>query len=363
VSTADGHSEIDTDIINDPTVEKNELGTRQNASAHQCAEQAEKEADRLRVELSEVKQQLENAEMATAKVVDELLSSKRELNAARDVEFQLSMQIEALVKELEGSATAVENAAERAEADLATLRWELEAMRSILAGKISELNEMKPQLDLARMQLRILQETYASSCSPVETAEMHAHHADEELALVKAEFGPINNLDINQSSELVPADTGQLLARLNKEHLLAEQISKLEAELESAQNAQAVMQDAWWMMKEPNYNILDAENRNRALRRELVASGSKLALAPSSNQALKNGDTWVWEVFYGSGVNIRAAKSLKTAIIGSKDAGMVVCGRQEWGWVALTEEPGFIKISDSGRILLRKVQLYFMVSG
>jgi len=219
----------------------------------------------------------------------------------------------------------------------------------MLAEKISELNEMKPQLDLTRMQLRILQETYASGSSQVKPAEMHVHQAEEELAFVKAEFESMNNLDINQSSELVPTDTGQLFARLNQEQSLAEQISKLEAELESAQNAQAVLQDAWWMMKEPNYNVFDAESRNKVV-------------ALSGNQALRNGDTWVWEVFYGSGVNIRAAKSLKAAMIGSKDAGMVVVGRQERGWVALTEEPGFIKISDSGQILLRKVQLYVMVS-
>lgn len=314
--------QVDTEGINDPTVDENELAMRHNVleSARQRAEQAEKEADRLRMELSVVKDQLDNSEMASAELVDELA-------AARDIEQQLSMQIDALRKELKVSAAAAKNAAERAEADLATLHCQLEAMRSELSGKISELNEMKPQLDVARMQLCILQETYVSRPSLVKPAEMHAHHADEELALVKAKFGAMNNRDINKPTELALADTQRLLAELNKENSQPDQISKLEAEVESAQNAQAVLRDEWWIMKEPSYNILD----------------SKIVVACS------------WEVSYGCVVTIRVAKSLKAAIIGRKAAGMVVCGRQERGWVALTSEPGFMKIADSGRILLRKV--------
>jgi len=170
----------------------------------------------------------------------------------------------------------------------------------------------------------------------------------------------MNKIDDNQPTELVPvpAGPGQVFAELNKRE---DQISKLEAELESAQKAQVVLQDAWWMMKEPSHNTFYAESQNMAMGAEVLARGTQLAIAPSRNQDLRNDNTWVWEVFYGSGVNIRASKSLKAPIIGSKDAGMVVCGCQENGWVALTEEPGFIKISESGRILMRKVQLYVMV--
>jgi len=271
------------------------------------------------------------------------LSSKRELNAARDVKQQLLMQIDALVNELE-------------------------VVKSELAGKISELNETKPQNDLARMQLRIFQETSAPSSSQVKTAKMHAEHAGEELA-VQAECGAMNKVVVNQPAELVPADPGQLLTELNKEHSQADHISKLEAELESAQNAQAVMQDAWWLMQEPSYNMLNAESQNMAL--EVLARVSELAIAPSSDQGLSNGDIWVWEVFSSSGVNIRVAKSMKAAIIGSKDAGMFVCGRQEHGWVALTEEPGVWKnfnteicsAAESGRAMLSgQWQLVFLAA-
>jgi len=144
--------EIDAEDINDPSMGKNEIATR--------AEQAKKETDRLRMELSEAKEQLDNGEMATAKLVHELVSSKRELNAARD--------------ELEGSATAAENAAKRVEADVATLHSELEVVRSELAGKITELNEMKPQLHLARMQLRSFQETYQQQ------QQTHFYHAPRQ---------------------------------------------------------------------------------------------------------------------------------------------------------------------------------------
>jgi len=182
-------------------------------------DQAEKEADRLRMELSDVKGQLDNSEMASAKLVVELLSSKRELKAARD--------------ELVGSAIAAENVAKRVEADLATLHSELEVVRSELAGKVSELNEMRPQLDLARMQLRIFQEAYIESSSQVSTLKMHNKQAGRELAVVKTHLGTMN----------------KILEELNKKHSQADQISKLDAELESAQNAQVVLQDASWRMK------------------------------------------------------------------------------------------------------------------
>jgi len=172
--------EIDTEDINDPTMGKNEIATR--------VEQAEKETDRLRTELSGVKEQLENSERAAAKLVHELLRSKRELNAARD--------------ELEGRATAAANAAKRAEADVATLHSELEVVRSELTGKTSELNEMRPQLDLAMMQLRIFQETYAESSSQAKTAEMHAEQAGFEFAVVNAQFGAMSTIlpELNKGS-------------------------------------------------------------------------------------------------------------------------------------------------------------------
>jgi len=348
----DNLPKIDIEDINDPAVGKNEIYIR--------AAEAEKEVDRLRIELSEVKEQLDNAEMAAAKVVDELLSSKRELNATRDLEQQLSMHIDALLQELEGSANALENAAKKAETELAILQGKLEEVKSELAGKTSELNVMKPQLDLARMQLRIFQETHVSSFSQVKVADITAQQADEELASIKAEFGAMNEIGVNQHTELVPVDPGKVLAELNKEHSQADRILKLEAELESAHNAQVVLQDAWWMMKEPSYNMLRAENQNMALRVEVSPRGSKLAITQPRNQA-RNNDTWLWEVLHRNGVNVRVAKSLKSAIIGSKDAGSVVCGRQECGWVALTEEPGFMQISESGKIFLRKLQLYVMV--
>jgi len=250
------------------------------------------------------------------------------------------MQVDVLANELEVSAIAAENAAKRAEADLATVHTELEVVKSERAGKISELNEMKPQLDFARFQLRTFLETYASNCGQLKMAEMQDQQADEELTLVKAEFGAMNNRDVGQPTESVLADPGQL-AGLNKKHLQADQISEMETELESAPNAQVMLQDVWTQLQYGS---------------ELTIAASRL-VAASSNQPVRNGDTCVWEVSYRSGVSIRVAKSLKAAIIGRKDAGMVVCGRQERGWVALTEEPGFMKILESGRILMRKLQL------
>jgi len=216
-----GLPEIDIEDIKGPTVGKNEIA------------QAEKEADRLRMELFEVKEQLRNSEMASTKLVDELLNSKRELNTTRD--------------KLESSASAAENAAKRAKADLATLRCEMGVVRSELAGKVSELNEIKPQLDLARMQLRILQETHAENSGQGKTAEMHTTEAGLEMAVVKAQCGA----------------KSKMLAELNKENPQADQIPKMEAELQSAQNAQVVLQDASWMMTEPIYNMLHANNSVR----------------------------------------------------------------------------------------------------
>jgi len=239
--------EIDAEDINNPTMGKNEIATR--------AEQAQKEADRLRMELSEAKEQLDNGEMATAKLVHALVSSKRELNAAKD--------------ELEGSAAAAENAAKRAEADVATLHSELEVVRSELGGKISELHEMKPQLDLARMQLRIFQETQAERYSQAKTAEMDAERAGLDLAVANAQFGAMNKIlaDFNngehESNQRKIRHQKNTNARvqcsgkkskgksqsgagkgIHGKHPRADQILKLEAELESAQNAQVVLQDA-----------------------------------------------------------------------------------------------------------------------
>jgi len=322
--TKDGLPAIDTKDINDPIMGKSEIVTH--------AEQAEKEGDLLRMELSKVKGQLGNAERAVAKLAEELLTSRSQLKAASVVELQLSMQVDVLANELEVSAIAAENAAKRAEADLATVHTELEVVKSERAGKISELNEMKPQLDFARFQLRTFLETYASNCGQLKMAEMQDQQADEELTLVKAEFGAMNNRDVGQPTESVLADPGQL-AGLNKKHLQADQISEMETELESAPNAQVMLQDVWTQLQYGS---------------ELTIAASSL-VAASSNQPVRNGDTCVWEVSYRSGVSIRVAKSLKAAIIGRKDAGMVVCGRQERGWVALTEEPGFMKILESGR--------------
>jgi len=214
--TVDSPPEIDIGDINDPSMDKNDMSTR--------VEQAEKYADRLRMELSEVKGQLDNAEMATAKLVDELLSSRRQLkaakatlNSARNVERQLSVQIDVPVNDLEGSANVLESDAKKVEADLATLHSELEVVKSQLAGKISEVNAMKPELDLARVQLRIFQETYASRISQEKTSEMHAQQADDELAIVKAKFGAMNKIDVNQPTEFL-ADPGQVFAELNTEH-------------------------------------------------------------------------------------------------------------------------------------------------
>merc|ERR1719433_1200067 len=198
-----------------------EFALRSNVleSALQRAKQAEREADRLRMELSVVKDQLDNSEMASARLVVEL-------TAAKDVEQQLSMQIGALRKELRVGAMVAKDAAERAEADLATLRCQLEATRSELA-RISELNEMRPQLDAARMQMCVFQ------------AELGAARV-----VGPDSFG-------GKPAELVSADTQRLLVELNKENSRPDQTSRPEADSPSSQKARAALQDEWWITREP----------------------------------------------------------------------------------------------------------------
>merc|ERR1719433_393865 len=198
-----------------------EFALRSNVleSALQRAKQAEREADRLRMELSVVKDQLDNSEMASARLVVEL-------TAAKDVEQQLSMQIGALRKELRVGAMVAKDAAERAEADLATLRCQLEATRSELA-RISELNEMRPQLDAARMQMCVFQ------------AELGAARV-----VGPDSFG-------GKPAELVSADTQRLLVEVNKENSRPDQTSRPEADSPSSQKARAALQDEWWITREP----------------------------------------------------------------------------------------------------------------
>jgi len=125
-------------------------------------------------------------------------------------------------------------------------------VKAELAGKTSELNEIKPQLDFATTQLRIFQETYGPTYSQVKPAEMHAQQAHENLTIINANFGrAMVNLDVNQSTVVAPANPEQLLAELNARHSHADQPSKMEetkmeTELEFASNARpAVLQDAW----------------------------------------------------------------------------------------------------------------------
>lgn len=66
-----------------------------------------------------------------------------------------------------------------------------------------------------------------------------------------------------------------------------------------------------------------------------------------------------WEVLAvnsdSKGVNVRASKSRAAVVLGTKDCGAVVPGRQEEGWIALSGEPGYIMIECEFGVMLRRV--------
>eukprot|EP00930_Biecheleria_cincta_P047577 TRINITY_DN33003_c0_g1_i1.p1 TRINITY_DN33003_c0_g1~~TRINITY_DN33003_c0_g1_i1.p1 ORF type:complete len:891 (-),score=140.13 TRINITY_DN33003_c0_g1_i1:92-2764(-) len=63
-----------------------------------------------------------------------------------------------------------------------------------------------------------------------------------------------------------------------------------------------------------------------------------------------------WEVVHFTFVNVRNAKSRLTKILGAKASGSFVYGKEEDGWVKLSDEPGYMMISNEDQgTLLRKV--------
>lgn len=63
-----------------------------------------------------------------------------------------------------------------------------------------------------------------------------------------------------------------------------------------------------------------------------------------------------WEVVHFTFVNVRNAKSRSSKILGAKASGSFVYGRQEEDWVKLSDEPGYMMISNEDQgTLLRKV--------
>jgi hypothetical protein len=65
-----------------------------------------------------------------------------------------------------------------------------------------------------------------------------------------------------------------------------------------------------------------------------------------------------WEVVHNGGVVVRSEMSSSSAAMlgeaGKKSLGMTVVGRLEGDWLALTEEPGFVLVSDGDVTFLRE---------
>lgn len=62
-----------------------------------------------------------------------------------------------------------------------------------------------------------------------------------------------------------------------------------------------------------------------------------------------------FEVAWQNGVHVRAAKERSAESLGIREEGTIVFGRQDGDWVALSDEPGFMVVSDGGIPLLKKM--------
>jgi len=86
--------------------------------------------------------------------------------------------------------------------------------------------------------------------------------------------------------------------------------------------------------------------------------------APALSKAAPAPALGSWQVRFDGVVSIRSARSLDSAVIGSKQKCEVVRGYEEKGWLKLADEPGYLKISITGAeyILLEELPRYKKLS-
>lgn len=85
--------------------------------------------------------------------------------------------------------------------------------------------------------------------------------------------------------------------------------------------------------------------------REVLA---RRAPAPGARPAVA---IYAWRVLPEAGVRVRSAPEGSSAVLSSKEQDSAVRGWERDGWVGLVDEPGYIRLSDRGRLSLEQVQV------
>jgi len=343
------------------------------------------EVARLDVKLSQAMAQILDANVNSQRLQQDFADAQRELVASKAEEQRLVEEVEDLRDRLDTrlstggevlqhSPVGKEDRAAQLEATLA----ECDQVKAELAATKAQLSETTTKLDFARKELDAMQESLDSTSEAQEVAVQHAHLVSAQLDSMTVQLEEIKEAheDAKQAAAKAEVENVALRAQLQKAEQAVEDTVKLRAEVQAARDSQARAEDAWWTATEPKFDkqIGALQMQVETLRAEFLASqlvknpGDAMTAAVMKDSPLDHERTaagkadadrvFAWGVFYENGVNVRCAKDPAAAILGCKGAGMVVYGRQDLSWVALVGEPGFMKISNEGIPLLRKVRVY-----
>jgi len=344
------------------------------------------EVARLDVKLSQAMSQILDANVESQRLQQELAEAQQALSASQAEEQRLVVEVEHLRDRLDrcfasGGEALQHNPAGNAEvtAKLEAAIAERDEVKATLASTTAELSETRVQLDFVRKEFDAMKESMDSTSEAQDVAVQHAHLVSAQLDSMNAQFQDVKEAhrDAKEAAAVVEAENAELRVELQKAIEAAEEMETLRVEVQAARDSQARAEDAWWTANEPKLDkqIGALQMQVETLRAEFLAaqlvkpSGGDAAPMPGMKDspldqertAAGKADTEsvsAWGVFYENGVNVRNSKDPTAAILGCKGAGMIVYGRQDCGWVALAGEPGFMKISNEGIPLMRKVRVY-----